>query len=643
MNRRLLSVLICFPLSAAIATAQLAITEAMSLSATTRGTQAVTGGPDFWELTNFGTNEINLTGYQFNDSTLGLLQASKDPFTNLVIHGGESILFFENTIGTSAEAFRVWWGLGSNVQVVPFPPGTGYGLSGDPPGDGLRLWGPAAVNDEDLVDSVDFGSATRGQSFTYDPITGEFGVLSSTNMSSVFKAYTADDFGSPGTTSGRVPIRFAKEPDSLTNNPGDSVTFAARHWGMPRPTFQWFHNGMPIPGARSPSLTINGVQANHAGPYTVQLSNAFEVITSATATLTLNTIPMAPRFLAAPRDLWIFVDQNAEFRPMATGLPQPTFEWRSNGIIVPGATAMTLTVPWPHSVGTNRYSIIARNSIGSATNEMQLVVTQRPKLRVTEIMPWEFSFTPRHEDWWELTNFDNYTVDLFGYRFDDYTDFLQMTKPLRESAWVNTNHIFIEPDESIVFVERMSADAFKSWWGRSKLPPKLQVITYTGGGLGFGTNKTDGLALWNMGATSDDDLVDPTYTRAEYSSDFTVQGTSLTTDLNSPLPEVCCLVPSEPDVNGAFIADEGGDVGSPGYIRNPEDPRLLDISMTENGCRLTWRSVLPGTYVIQYRQRLDAGGWQVLTNVPPAGSTTSYLDPTVSGIQQRFYRITMAP
>lgn len=644
MNRRFLPNLIWFLLPSTVATAQLAITEVMSSSSTNYGAQVAVGGPDFWELTNFGTNVINLTGYKFNDNLSGIYQADPTPFENLVIRGGESIVFFESKANAiPVDSFRAWWGLTSTVKIVAYT-NDGYGFSADPPGDGVRLWGPTAVNEDDLVDSVDFGSATRGQTFTYDPISGAFGVLSTGNMLNVFKAATADDIGSPGKTTGRVPISFAQAPVALTVNPGDTATFTARHRGMPRPTYQWLKNGLLIPGAITPSYTIESVQGNHAGQYQVRLSNVFEVITSTAASLTLNTNGMPPRFTAARPELWVFVDQDAVFQSIATGLPQPTYRWWRNGIEISGATDRTLIDSGPHSVGTNRYTVVASNIFGSATNETELVVSERPNLRITEIMPSEFSFIPKHEDWWELTNFGTNTVDIYGYRFDDYTELDgSRTQPRLPFAWTNTNHIFIRPGESIVFVESISADAFRRWWGWSNLLANLQIITYSGGGFGFSQVKGDGVALWNMGATSEADLVNGKYTKAQYSHLDLVPGHSLTTDSDSIFFETCCYLSSEPGVNGAFVADEGGDVGSPGYIRTPTEPRLLSISMTANGCRLTWRSILPGNYVIQYRDRLDGGAWQVLTSVSSAEPMSSYVDTNIVGNKQRFYRVAMAP
>src|SRR5688572_15992744 len=69
--------------------AQLAITEVMAESST-NGLPDFRG-PDYWELTNFGTNDLSLHGYGFSDDKVTVIFTSV--FSNLTIHGGESIIF----------------------------------------------------------------------------------------------------------------------------------------------------------------------------------------------------------------------------------------------------------------------------------------------------------------------------------------------------------------------------------------------------------------------------------------------------------------------------------------------------------------------------------------------------------------------
>jgi len=60
---------------------------------------------------------LNLDGYKWNDNSpisapARYSAADPLPFTNLIIHAGESILFVETVVGvtTNEAQFRSWWG-----------------------------------------------------------------------------------------------------------------------------------------------------------------------------------------------------------------------------------------------------------------------------------------------------------------------------------------------------------------------------------------------------------------------------------------------------------------------------------------------------------------------------------------------------
>src|SRR5262245_12236027 len=103
-------VALLFVLSTLSVRAQLAITEVMSSASTNLGPSLVTQNSDFWELTNYGTNTIDLTGYKFDDADNNLAAANPAPFDGLRIGPGESILFVQNTVNTNEIMFRDWWG-----------------------------------------------------------------------------------------------------------------------------------------------------------------------------------------------------------------------------------------------------------------------------------------------------------------------------------------------------------------------------------------------------------------------------------------------------------------------------------------------------------------------------------------------------
>ena len=166
----------------------LRITEVQSMPASGN-----VNGADWWELTSFESAAVSLNGWRFNDNADGLTGVFTIP--NISISPGETIVFVE---GKTPAEFRAWWGTGTipaTTQIITY---SGAGLSFGAAGDGVRLWNASATNAADTVASVDFGAATTGVTFNYDPVTQMFGGTSVLGVNGVFQAAMGGDIGSPG-------------------------------------------------------------------------------------------------------------------------------------------------------------------------------------------------------------------------------------------------------------------------------------------------------------------------------------------------------------------------------------------------------------------------------------------------------------
>ena len=605
--------------------AQLAITEVMSSAATNLGPVVVTQDSDWWELTNFSTNAINLSGYRWNDDQGGLLGADPLPFVGRTIGPGESIIFFQVNSPSSMNdtQFRTLWGLPATVQVIPFN-GNGLGASAD----GVRVWGPEAVVDADIVDSVDILVALRGSSFTYDAVTGRMTRFSTNGVDGAVKAVNSDDVGSPGTTRGPAPLAVTQAPQDLSVNPGDIATFSVSWSGLPRPTYQWQFNDTPIPGARFATLLVTNVQEETLGQYRVVLDNGVESVTSAPAALRLNPRPEPPRFIQAPQNKNVFIGQGASFTARASGTPQPTYQWRHDEIDIPEATSDTFVIANATQSDAGAYSVVATNPSGTDTNSASLLVTRRPLLRVTEVCSSEStngSFRG-HNDWFELSNLDDFTVDLTGYRLDDNSETLA-------AAFTLTNFARIAPGESVIFVENMTADEFRAWWGQANLPPDLQIFTYAGAALGL-SSLGDEIHVWNSAAQLDSDQI--------ASANFATATAGVTYGFEPVSATFGDL--SIDGVYGAFRAIENGDIGSPGFIRTPPIPRILSLSTEGDGLyRVRWTSIPGRSYMIQCQTNLAPDGWFTVGIVDSAGAISIVTDPDPARPEQKFYRVLLQP
>jgi hypothetical protein len=312
---------------------------------------------------------------------------------------------------------------------------------------------------------------------------------------------------------------------------------------------------------------------------------------------------------------------------MASGVPEPTYQWRHNGTDIPGETGPSYTIIGAQTNDAGIYSVVARNPLGAATNQATLVVTRRPRLIITEIMPAENTNGPfrGHNDWFELSNFDDFTVDLSGYRFDDGSAMLAAAVTL-------TNQFSIAPGESIVFVENMPPQDFRQWWGAANLKTNLQIITYRGGGLSL-SSLGDAINLWNSGAVEDFDTV-----ASEVFSTAT-NGVSFRFDPDAGVSGEL----SQEGLDGAFRAPENGDIGSPGYLHNPPEPRILRFDKDGSNYNLTWTAMTNRTYTLSFKTNLADASWTPLKSVMATGPFATTSTPASSSIPRRFYRVALEP
>ena len=84
-------------------------------------------------------------------------------------------------------------------------------------------------------------------------------------------------------------LAILTQPYSQTNNQGSNVTFSVVADGVPSLNYQWYFNGTePIVGANTSSLTLDNIQYEDIGNYSVVVTNQFGSITSSIVSLAVN-------------------------------------------------------------------------------------------------------------------------------------------------------------------------------------------------------------------------------------------------------------------------------------------------------------------------------------------------------------------
>ena len=89
----------------------------------------------------------------------------------------------------------------------------------------------------------------------------------------------------------RPPV-ITRQPRSLAAAPGGSASFSVSVQGLAPFAYEWQKNGSPLAGQTKASLAITNVQSPDFGTYTVVVTNAYGVVLSDAAMLTLAVSPL---------------------------------------------------------------------------------------------------------------------------------------------------------------------------------------------------------------------------------------------------------------------------------------------------------------------------------------------------------------
>ena len=153
------------------------------------------------------------------------------------------------------------------------------------------------------------------------------------------------------------------QPTNQTRFVGQAVTFSVVASGV-NLTYQWRFNDVNIVGATNASYTINNVQEDNAGNYSVVVSNPAGSVTSEARVLTVYGPPRIPSLIP---NQTIMAGQSVTFDAYAFGVSL-TYQWRFNGVNIVGATNATYTVNNAQAGNAGNYSVVVSNPAGSVTS-----------------------------------------------------------------------------------------------------------------------------------------------------------------------------------------------------------------------------------------------------------------------------------
>lgn len=190
------------------------------------------------------------------------------------------------------------------------------------------------------------------------------------------------------------------QPAAASVAEGAAATFSVGAAGSLPLAYQWRRNGIDIAGATLATYTLGTTSAGDSGAtFSVRISNVAGDVTSNAVALIVNPAPVA--ITTAPQAATAAVGATASFSVVATGSGPLSYQWRRNGVDLPGATAATFTTAALVLADNGaRYSVRVSNAAGSVTSaEVVLTVNERPagfgSLAVTGTgVPAGYTFAP---------------------------------------------------------------------------------------------------------------------------------------------------------------------------------------------------------------------------------------------------------
>ncbi|HEY1170309.1 MAG TPA: lamin tail domain-containing protein [Verrucomicrobiae bacterium] len=508
-------------------------------------------GADWFEVTNTGTNAVDITGWKVDDNSASFGNAlALNGITSIA--PGESVIFIETANLTAAKATFLYTWFGSqppaNLQIGSY---TGGGIGLGTGGDAVNLYNASGT----LQASVSFGAAPAGPTFaTFDNAEGlnntAISRLSTVNLYDAFTAVNdSNEIGSPGTTGKLIISEVA--PWSSGDSPVGADWFEISNTGA-RP--------INIEGWRvddssesfGGSVALNGIISIAPGESVIFLETA-NLATARTAFINTWFGGNAPTGLQIGNytgsgvglgtggDALNLYDNLGRLRAKVVFGTSPSaapFATFDNATGLNGVTISQLSV-------TGRYGARAVTSeTGSPGTTGKLVIT--------EVAPWSSGSSPVAADWFELSNTSPRVINIAGWKVDDSS--ASFANALALNGITN-----IAPGESVIFLESDNLAAIKTsflntWFGANP-PASLQIGNYTGGGIGLSTSG-DAVNIYNAGGILQASV---TFGASSASAPFK------TFDNAAGLDNVSLTSLSSIGLYGAFAAaNDANEVGSPG-------------------------------------------------------------------------------
>lgn len=175
------------------------------------------------------------------------------------------------------------------------------------------------------------------------------------------------------------------QPVDQTVQVGGRAAFSVQATGNGTLSYQWRKNGSDLAGQTASGLVLDPAATSDAGSYVVLVTNTLNGTTaSATSTaaqLTVNPATAgAPVITLQPQSLTAVPPSGGTFTVTATGTGTLRYQWRKNGVDLPGSTQASHVVPATDLQETSAlYSVVVSDDAGSTASQNATLTVMAPE------------------------------------------------------------------------------------------------------------------------------------------------------------------------------------------------------------------------------------------------------------------------
>lgn len=194
--------------------------------------------------------------------------------------------------------------------------------------------------------------------------------------------------------------RRAPAAPVITQQPQDAAfefsgSFTVQADSQPLPTYRWQERApgaadwtdvsdqWPHSGATTATLAISQLTAERSGTrFRCVVANATGAVTSAEVVATRLVSP--PTLYSQPVDRDVRAGESTWFQANLAAPRSPTYQWRRNGIAIPGATEASFSIASATAADAGEYSVVITD-VGGTITSAAAVLTVRPAAAVTAV------------------------------------------------------------------------------------------------------------------------------------------------------------------------------------------------------------------------------------------------------------------